>query len=322
MDVKGESLVLAKTDPGKLCFDELKPGSLNLRSSFEPGKADGIVYVEGRDYVVDYQQGTVARTVDSRIPDYSAHPWHGLDDFKHDAGVQSNHSYFVWADYRTENGQPFAKPSDQSRHLAATRRKLEAGETLRIATYGDSITAGGEASAEKFQFKQRFADYLRGKYPKANIVIQDASIPGYTSSEGVAWFDKKIGAVERPDLVLVGFGMNDHNIVGFGTELATFQANLVTLVKTIRERHGAEVILFSSMPPNDKWHYGSHQMDKHADATRQAASEADCAYVDVYATWKMVLKRKDQPSLLNNDINHPNDFGHWLYAQAFEALRF
>ena len=54
----------------------------------------------------------------------------------------------------------------------------------------------------------------------------------------------------------------------------------------------------------------------------QAAAEANCAYVDVYSTWEMVLQRKDQTSLLGNNINHPNDFGHWLYAQAFAALRF
>jgi hypothetical protein len=35
-----------------------------------------------------------------------------------------------------------------------------------------------------------------------------------------------------------------------------------------------------------------------------------------------VFKRKDQSSLLGNNINHPNDFGHWLYAQAFEAMHF
>jgi len=48
--------------------------------------------------------------------------------------------------------------------------------------------------------------------------------------------------------------------------------------------------------------------------------EAQCAYADVFATWKKVLERKDQPSLLGNNINHPNDFGHWLYFIAFEAI--
>jgi hypothetical protein len=52
------------------------------------------------------------------------------------------------------------------------------------------------------------------------------------------------------------------------------------------------------------------------------AIEKKCAYVDVYTAWKNVLLRKDQPSLLANNINHPNDFGHWLYEQAFEAMKF
>ncbi|MEO6808363.1 MAG: hypothetical protein ABI353_04550, partial [Isosphaeraceae bacterium] len=65
-----------------------------------------------------------------------------------------------------------------------------------------------------------------------------------------------------------------------------------------------------------------HRMGLFADATKQAALDSKCAYVDVYNTWKMVLNRKDQPSLLGNNINHPNDFGHWLYEQAFEAMTF
>jgi hypothetical protein len=35
-----------------------------------------------------------------------------------------------------------------------------------------------------------------------------------------------------------------------------------------------------------------------------------------------VLKRKDPSSLLGNNINHPNDFGHWLYVVALEGLKF
>jgi hypothetical protein len=118
----------------------------------------------------------------------------------------------------------------------------------------------------------------------------------------------------------VGFGMNDHN--KGGPEPEKFKDNLVAIVKLMRERKGAEVLLFSAFPPNDNWLFGSHRMDKFAAATRQAAVESNCAYADVYGTWEMVLKRKDQSSLLNNNINHPNDFGHWLYEQAFEAMKF
>jgi lysophospholipase L1-like esterase len=285
------------------------------------GKAGGVVYEEGRDFVVDYGKGTISRTADSRIPDYSTHVLYDLKDFDHTKFTDwGNHKFFVWADYETTNGKAWAQPNDQSQYLASVRRKLEAGGPFKIASYGDSITAGGEASEEQFRFQQRYAQHLRTLFPKAEITVQDVSISGYSSQQGIDWFDKYLGTVEKPDLVLVGFGMNDHNIGG--PEPAEFERRIVALVELIRERKGADVILFSAFPPNENWHYGTHRMGEFATATKQAAAEAKCAYVDVFSTCQMVLARKDQSSLLGNNINHPNDFGHWLYEQAFEAVEF
>ena len=321
MKVQGESLVLAGALPASLCFDQVVEGSLTLRSTFAADQPGSTVYDEGADYVVDYAQGTIARTPGSRIPDYSTHCLFGLDDFDHTKFADcSNHRWFVWADYETTNGKPWAEPNDQSGFLKVVREKLEAGGPFKIASYGDSITAGGEASEVRYRFQQRYARYLQDSFPRAVVEVQDASISGYASQQGVDWFDDYLGKVEKPDLVLVGFGMNDHNI---GTaEPETLKRNLVEIVRLVRERKGADVILLSAFPPNDHWHYGTHRMAQFAEATKQAGAEAGCAYVDVYSTWEMVLKRKDQSSLLGNNINHPNDFGHWMYEQAFEAMGF
>ena len=330
MSVQGESLVLVKTEPGKLCFDQVSKGSLTLRSTYVAGKPGGIDYQEGIDYVVDYVAGTITRLANSKIPDYSTNCLYGQKDFDHTKFPSfRNHEWFVWADYRTTNGKPWARPNDQRPNLVEVRTKLAAGGPFKIVSYGDSITSGGEASELAFRFQQRYASYLQGKFPKSKIEVEDVSLSGYTSQQGIDWFDKKpaslqplttLGTVVKPDLVLVGFGMNDHNLGSM--DLPKFKQNLVTLVRMVRERKGAEVILFSAFPPNDQWHYGTHRMAQYADATRQAAAEARCAYVDVYGTWEMVLQRKDQSSLLGNNINHPNDFGHWLYEQAFEAMKF
>lgn len=318
----GESLVLAATNPGRLAFAVIRPGSLVLRSTRAPGEPATVAYEEGRDYVVDYEAGTIARTADSRIPDYAKHPMNGAKDFDQTKfGDFSNRSYFVWADYEAVGAHPLAAPNDQPQFLENALRKLEAGGPFLIATYGDSITAGGEASTPGTRFANRYADFLRAKFPKAEITLRDASIPGYTSREGVAWFDKKLGTVTGPDLVLIGFGMNDHNqgSVG-GIEPEAFKANLEKLVALTRAHsEGVDIVLFSAFPPNEDWHWGTHRMNTYADLTRDVATATGCAFADVFGTWTEVLKRKDQSSLLNNNINHPNDFGHWLYLQALEA---
>ena len=321
MKIEGESLVLVKDQPGNLCFDQVVRGSLTLRSTYVAARADSVAYEEGRDFIVDYDQGTISRTPDSRIPDYATHKLYGLKDFDHNQFTDwGNHAFFVWADYETTNGKPWARANDQSGPLANVRRKLQAGGPFRIASYGDSITAGGEASEEQFRFQWRYAQYLHSRFPEAEVTVQDVSISGYSSQQGLDWFDKYLGTVEQPDLVLVGFGMNDHNLGG--PEPEQFQSRLVALVKMIRERKGADVLLFSAFPPNENWHYGTHRMEQFAAATGRAALEAGCAYADVFSTWEMVLQRKDQSSLLGNNINHPNDFGHWLYEQALEAMQF
>jgi lysophospholipase L1-like esterase len=320
MKVQGESLVLAKDLPGNLCFDQVAKGSVVVRSTYLADAEKSVVYQEGVDYVVDYGKGTIARTEASAMPDFAKNMLYGQKDFDHTKFPGfTNHGFFVWVDYTTAKGRSWARPNDQTPYLARTRAKLEAGGPFRIVSYGDSITAGGEASTPDLRFQARFGKHLQRQFPKAEIVVEDASISGYASIHGIEWWDQYIGKTS-PDLVLVGWGMNDHNIGCVEPE--QFRRNLVTLVGMIRERKGAEVILFSAFPPNDDWHYGTHRMAVYAEATRQAAADAKCAYVDVFSTWEMVLRRKDQSSLLGNNINHPNDFGHWLYEQAFEAMRF
>lgn len=123
-----------------------------------------------------------------------------------------------------------------------------------------------------------------------------------------------------PDLVLIGFGMNDHNHEGFGVPLDAFAANLRAMITRIRAATGAEVVLFSAFPPNPRWHCGSHNMAAYAQATERVAREEHCAFADVYGLWMTIASRKKPEDLLGNNINHPNDYGHRLYFQALQAI--
>jgi hypothetical protein len=88
----------------------------------------------------------------------------------------------------------------------------------------------------------------------------------------------------------------------------------------VRTESGAEVVLFSAFPPNPRWHYGTHNMAAYAETTEAVAREKHCAYADVYRLWMRLSKRKKPEDLLGNNINHPNDYGHWIYFQALQTL--
>jgi acyl-CoA thioesterase-1 len=144
-------------------------------------------------------------------------------------------------------------------------------------------------------------------------------LPGYTTLEGIAYWEAYIGK-KNPDLVILGWGMNEANVGGMSP--SEYQNNIVKLVQMTRAQKNAEVIIYSCFRPNENWRFASHKMDLYTQAAKEAAAIANCAYIDVYGIFEKVFARKDQPSLLSNNINHPNNFGHWLYFQAFKNLKF
>ena len=316
--MKGDSLVLVKTEPGKLCYGNVLKGSVAVRSTYEPGLANTVVYEADKDYLVDYAAGTIARTADSRISDFSTNMLYGKKEFNHsDYPGFGNRAFFVYVDYQAQDATPLCESRDQSALLPKTAAKLRKGGPFKIVAFGDSITVGIDASSPEVVFHAQWARYLAERFPQAQITVENGATNGGSTGSEMPRLGEKV--LDRaPDLVIIGFGMNDHNISGPSPE--QFAENLKTIIAQIREKPGAEVILYSAFTPNPDWKYGTHRMALFADATRRAAEESKCAYADVFGLWTKVLERKDLCSLLANDINHPSDFGHWLYFQALRSV--
>lgn len=314
MRICGDSLVLAGEAPGFLCYDGIQPGSLQLRSRYEADMEGCLVYTEGRDYRVDYALGQIWRIAGSRIPDYTANILYGVKRFDHTKYLSyGNHDYFVWADYDAPHAQPFARPNSQAYLLPRTVERLNQGGPFKIIAYGDSITAGGEATEVRLRYQERWAAELAKFYPRAQLLSENGATGGDASFQGVDRLEDKV-LTRQPDLVLIAFGMND-----LRTPREVFIGNMRRMIDQIRARTPAEILLVSTFPPNPDWVYASGNSDEIAEATEWIARDTRCAYADVHAVWTQVLKRKDLPSLLGNNINHPNNFGHWLYLQALLA---
>jgi lysophospholipase L1-like esterase len=312
----GESAVLIKEEPAALAHFPLRDYPLRVRSAYPPSPA--IEYVAGRDFIVDFAAGTLRRMAGSRIPDFHTNLLFGREQFDHTKFPgYGNRGFFVFIDYSFENSNCWPVQRPQTNFLKATQVKLSGGDALKIIAFGDSITAGGEASRPDLIFWQRWANELQRRHPCARVTAVNGATGGDTTVRGLARLQTKV-IEEKPDLVLIGFGMNDNN--QHGVPITEFERNLREMITRIRAGTGAEVVLFSAFPPNPKWLFGSPHMADYAAATGHVATETGCAYADVYDNWQMLAARKKPEDMLGNNINHPNDFGHWIYFRVFEEL--
>lgn len=313
----GESVVFIGQEPARLLLPHASRTGVEVRSTYLPGPGT-IVYHEGRDYALDRQTATLRRLPGSRLPDFRTNVLYGQEDFDHSKFPGfGNTAFFAFVDYQGRGPAPGGSNHTAFRGLERTRARLVAGGEFRLVAFGDSITAGGDATRPEWIFWRRWADHLQARHPAARIVAVNGATGGDSTVQGLARLQAKV-LDQQPHLVLIGFGMNDHN--RGGVPIPDFEANLRGLIQRIREGTAAEIVLFNAFPPNPRWKFGSHRMEEYAAATARVAEAERVAFVDVYSRWQSVAARKKPEDLLGNNINHPNDFGHALYFEAFREL--
>jgi lysophospholipase L1-like esterase len=313
----GESVVCIGQKPAHLAHALLPGEDVHARSTYqiEPGTVD---YIEGTDFILDRAQGTLTRTAASRIPDFRTNMLYGKESFDHSQFPgYGNAGFFVFVDYMFDATNAWPSQPSQIQYLERAQEKLQSGEALKIVAFGDSITAGGNATRPGLIFWQRWADMLQRKYPHAQVTAVNGATGGDTTVQGLARLQAKV-LDQKPDLVLIGFGMNDNNIGS--VPLPEFKKNLEEMISRIRASTAAEIILYSAFPPNPKWKFGSRHMADYAAATKAAAGETHCAYADVFDNWQSLAAGKKPEDLLGNNINHPNDFGHWIYFRVLSEV--
>lgn len=296
--------------------------------------SDGAVtFVAGRDYVVDADLAVITLTPGSPVPFvttdqlYPAAPCG--DGFMHVRGDASR--FMLWAEDDTfhrlqtavsyaHTGQVRAGAGVASPNLPRTMVRLRAAQPLTLAVTGDSISEGYNASGflgvAPWQppYASLVAADLERRY-RGSVTLHNLAVAGSTSSDG--WGLARDVAATQPHLVLVAFGMNDAGYM----EAAEYQANIQAIITTIR--HAApdtEFVLVASMEPHPDWHYTSlGRFAAYRDALAGLCGPG-IALADVYRCWIDVMGRKGAPSLTGNGINHPNDFGHRLYAEEILTL--
>ncbi|MBP1994534.1 SGNH/GDSL hydrolase family protein [Paenibacillus eucommiae] len=324
----GESVVLIHEDYHKLRYSGLIK-CISVRSHSFPADDGNLEYEEGRDYRINHLEGTISRTPDSRIPNWANHVLYEKADFDHNLYKDcSNRAYTIWVDY--EYDQEVNPPLDgleapaQRRKLQRVIDKLVGGRSIRYVVFGDSISAGGDASRDEVAFYQLFADELRKSSKHADIEVINKAIGGESSVGGLSRVEADVISLQ-PDLVSIGYGMNDHCRMGEeiwnGIPPGLFERNIRQIVTKIQEQTDAEIILVTPCISNPLWTHSSGDMAIYADILLRLGRECGVCTADVHELWLQELYAgKTHESLLLNNINHPNDYGHQIYAQAFRHL--
>ena len=204
--------------------------------------------------------------------------------------------------------------------LPKTRARLGAGEPVRIGVSGDSISTGLDASETTGTppFQPGWAELVVAQLrvsTNSHVTHVNRAVAGWSVANGVA--DLQALLESQPDLVLVAYGMND---VG-RRDPAWFREQTASLVARVQEtRPDAEIILVATMLGNDEWIHTPREMfNRYRDELKSLVSPG-VALVDMTAVWEEQLRSKEMFDLTGNGLNHPNDFGHRLYAQSVLAL--
>ncbi|MBM3813281.1 MAG: hypothetical protein FJW20_16775 [Acidimicrobiia bacterium] len=103
--------------------------------------------------------------------------------------------------------------------------------SFRILCIGDSWTFGANVGQEE-AYPQGLRKLLRGEYPGAPIEVFNLGVLGYSSFQGLELLKRKALAWQ-PDLLVVGFAMNDASVSGYRdkdmpgqSETATFRTRV------------------------------------------------------------------------------------------------
>jgi acyl-CoA thioesterase-1 len=104
-------------------------------------------------------------------------------------------------------------------------------------------------------------------------------------------------------------------------EARHFRADVAGIVSRVRtEAPHTEFILVAPMRPTANCDFVERtRFPQYRDALADLCGDG-IALADMTALWTDALRRKAEIDLSGNGLNHPNDFGHRLYAQTILAM--
>lgn len=330
--VLGETVLFIRDEDQKISRGHvLFPIDRILRVTSSDGK---VTYEEGRDFVFKKDSRELilpegSRVIsrfasDLRVPaktqKYELTHRDGNGEILFGAKLEYHHMQTSISYVASSKDWPISQESLNSPSLPKTHERLAQGKPLSIVVLGDSISTGCNASAwgKGAPFQPAYQDLVHLQlqdWYSSPIQLSNLSVSGTTSGWGLSQVDRVIEL--RPNLVVLAFGMND----SAGVSPSDYSKNIASIIQKVRETDlDCEFILIATMLGNRDWIRLKHEsFPRFRDHLKQL-TESGVALADLTTVWDEMLKRKKDWDLTGNGVNHPNDFGHRVYAQVILEL--
>jgi lysophospholipase L1-like esterase len=290
-----------------------------------------VTYEAGRDFLWQPGSRDLQLTADSRIPFKTSAELHPKPNSPNSYKAQRDsenwmfygpgrvmHDLQAAATYASSDdwSAPKITPAPDAQ-LGGFRAKLKSGQPVKIVVLGDSISTEADASAlSKTAPNQPGYPTLIARKLEAStgakVTLRNLSKGGMDAVWGVSRTADAIA--EQPDLFIVAFGMNDAS--GRRTTEA-YSDSIRKIIDPVRAAlPGCCVILVSTMTANEEWSHSAHDLYPHYAGSLSKLTGDGIALADVTAAWTAIASRKKHMDLSGNGLNHPNDYGHRIYADV------
>lgn len=323
---------------GNIVYDESVCVLQNRDKTFSPisltYKIDEIISVKSSDLLKTYQPGIdyVLENGKLKILKQTSIPYFTYDEYYPFNGTIpktgggfiafSEGSFFherqVVITYKHSDTWQGTAPAAQAAKLPNTMYNLENKQPMTVLFYGDSITVGANSSSFVSAepnlpiWPKLVTNALKEKYGYNNIFYANTAVGGTTSSWGVENVDTRAVA-EAPDLVFLGFGMNDGN-----TDPKVYKNNIKTIINEIRSvfENCEFVLVATTLPNKEAAGFYANQINYINELNEIASELSGIAVADMTTLHNELLQIKSFRDMTGNNVNHPNDFLTRLYAQV------
>ena len=318
--VYNETVMLTEEDDevikGRLLYTPKR--IISVRDFSLDKEYDSSNYTIQDDYIIRSESSSlpylskanVATTDMSNISDISTYDGkNGKILFTEGAGIVSR---LVCVTYEHDDAWTGSIPLSQGDKLPSLRQKLKNKKDIKMVVNGDSIFTGCNASSKLAirpfldDFPTGFKSQIESTYG-VKVSLTNTAVGGQVSNWGKLNVVSNINQYD-PDLVIIGFGMND-GCDAYQIKVDDYIENIETMIKSIQYNcTDPEIIVCATIIANPDSKQNFMQEQYLEPLKKMVANYEGVVLMDMTTFSKNLFAKKKSLDLYANNINHPNDF--------------